>query len=151
MASAARVQVRRGACRAVMLLWTALLAASPTAATTDPPGAVDDKPVAKTKKTEDGAASVRIELVATTAGEEQPAGPVKNAMVKIAGDDVWYRTDGSGKTQRFTGGIGARELLVRPPGSNPCSVAISLKKGDQDLTILVQTAPELRCILKPAP
>jgi hypothetical protein len=145
------MQVRRGVCRAAMLLWPALLAASPTAATTDPPPAADDKPVATTKKTKDGAASLRIELLATKAGEEQPSSPIKNAMVKIAGEDVWYRTDGSGKTQRFTGGVGARELLVRPPGSNPCSVAISLKKGDQDLTILVQTAPEFRCILQPAP
>jgi hypothetical protein len=140
----------RLACPALLLL-PLLLAGSVTAAAADPPVEADAKPAAKGKKADDAMASLRVELLATKPGDEQPPGPVKNAMVKFVGKDDWYETDDSGRTQRMTGEVGSTALLVRPPGSNPCSVAVALKKGDQDLTILVQTAPELTCRVKPAP
>ncbi len=142
--------LRRLLCRAALLAWPALPAASVAAAPPDQPETAEAPPAAKGKKAADSLASIRVEILATKPGNEQPAA-VKSAVVKMVGEDVWYKTDDSGKTQRFTGPPGPRELLVRPPGSNPCSVAVVLKKGDQDVTILVQTSPELACRVKPAP
>jgi hypothetical protein len=147
----ALLTARRVMYGATMLLLSALLAASMTAVAADPAEEVDGKPPAAGKNAEEGAARLKIEVVAKTPGKEPSTEPLKNAMVKVVGEDNWYKTDNTGKTKRFASVAGAQELLVRPPGTTGCTLKVLLKKGSQDLTVLVQTGPELTCSLKPSP
>ena len=93
-------------------------------------------------------ASLRIEvLVADPAKKDAPQG-VENATVKIQGEEEPHTTGKDGKTESFTVPPGTKTVVIHA-SSVTCSVDISVKEGRQDVKVLVEKQPQLKCTLQP--
>ena len=100
------------------------------------------------KKPEPKRTSLRIEVLVVDEKVESPR-RVENATVKVQGEEESYETGRDGKTQNFTVSPGAKTVIIHVSGAKPCSVNLSVKEGHQDVTVLVEMLPKLKCTLQP--
>ena len=103
----------------------------------------------KTESTESKKASVSITVLLVDLKKKQSPQPLANATVKIKGEEHSYETDKDGKTPTFVILPGAKTIVIRPSGADPCNdVDVSVKEGNQVITVLVEM-PSVKCSLQP--
>ena len=102
-----------------------------------------------TEKTEQKKTSLRIAVLVVDPEKIQSPQRVKNATVKIQGEEESYAIGKDGKTQSFAVLPGAKTLVIHVSGVKPCSVDLVVKEGHQDVTVLVEMSPKVKCTLQP--
>ncbi len=101
-----------------------------------------------TQETEPKKASLRIEVLVVDP-EKKSSQRVEDATVKIQGEEESYATGKDGKTRSFTVLPGARTVVIHVSSVKPCSVDLLVKEGHQDVTVLVEMLPKVKCTLQP--
>jgi len=102
-----------------------------------------------TEKAEPKKTSLRITVFMADPKEKQAPQRVENAMVKMQGEEESYLTGKDGKTQSFGVFPGAKTVVIQVSSVKPCSVSFPVKEGHQDVTVLVEVLPKLKCTLQP--
>jgi hypothetical protein len=106
------------------------------------------EPQDETEKTEPKKASLRIEVLVVDPEKKELPQRVENATVKIQGEEESYTTGKDGRTQSFTVLPGTKTAVIHA-SSATCSVEIPVKEGRQDVKVLVEKLPEVKCTLQP--
>ena len=93
-------------------------------------------------------ASLRIEVLVVDPEKKSSPQDVENATVKIQGEEESYATGKDGKTQSFTVLPGAKTVVIHV-SSVTCNVDVPVKEGHQDVKVLVEKLPQVKCTLQP--
>ena len=101
-----------------------------------------------TGKSESKKASLRIEVLVADPEKKESPQRVENATVKLQGEEEPHTTGRDGKTESFTVLPGKRTVVIHA-SSVTCSVDISVKEGRQDVKVLVEKQPQLKCTVQP--
>lgn len=101
-----------------------------------------------TEKTVPKRVSLRIEVLVVDPEKKESPQRVENATVKIQGEEESYTTGKDGKTQSFTVLPGTKTAVIHVSGAT-CSVDIPVKEGRQDVKVLIEKLPEVKCTLQP--
>ena len=106
----------------------------------------------KAKKTEGkggSQATLKVRVLLVDAERKHAPQSVENATVKIKGGEDSYKTAKDGTTHAVPVEPGVKTLIVRVSGANPCNdVTVSVKEGEQVVTVLVEQVPEVKCSLQ---
>jgi len=110
----------------------------------------DDK-AKKTEGEKGSRATLTVRVLLVDSERKQAPQNAENATVKIKGEEEPLKTAKDGATRAMPIAPGMKTLIVRVSGANTCDdLTLSVKEGVNRVTVLVQQAPELKCVLQPA-